>query len=122
MVSAFTKPPIILRKRILQIMTLGLIFVLIGQFIIKSDFLIMTLFLATIVFLCVGYVFYKDKKSGLWYFVASLLISLGENALVIRDRLGHEDIKTTLGTYGHLYTNMNREVADKLNKVFKDIE
>ena len=63
MVSAFTKPPIILRKRILQIMIFGLIFVLIGQFVMKSDFLIMTLFLATIVFLCVGYVFYKYKAS-----------------------------------------------------------
>ena len=45
------------------------------------------------------------------------MISLGENALVIRDRLGHEDIKTTLGTYGHLYPNMNREVANKLNNI-----
>ena len=63
MVSAFTKPPIILRKRILQIMIFGLIFVLIGQFVMKSDFLIMTLFLATIVFLCMGYVFYKYKAS-----------------------------------------------------------
>ena len=34
---------------------------------------------------------------------ASLLISLGINALDVRDRLGHEDIETTLGTYGHLY-------------------
>ena len=42
---------------------------------------------------------------------ASLLISLGENALVVRDRLGHEDIETTLGTYGHLYPNTNRAVA-----------
>lgn len=63
MVSAFTKPPIILRKRILQIMTFGLIFVLIGQFLMKSDYLIMTSFLATIVFLCVGYIFYKYKAS-----------------------------------------------------------
>lgn len=48
---------------------------------------------------------------------ASLLIELGENALVIRDRLGHEDIETTLGTYGHLYPNTNYEVASKLNGV-----
>lgn len=48
---------------------------------------------------------------------ASLLILLGENALVIRDRLGHEDIQTTLGTYGHLYPNMNREVANRLKNV-----
>ena len=65
---------------------------------------------------------HRIKTNALRHSHASLLISLGENALVIRDWLGHEDIKTTLGTYGHLYPNMNREVADKLNKVFKDIK
>lgn len=64
---------------------------------------------------------HRIKTHALRHSHASLLISLGENALVIRDRLGHEDIKTTLGTYGHLYPNMNREVVDKLNKVFKYI-
>jgi integrase len=48
---------------------------------------------------------------------ASLLIALGENPLVIRDRLGHEDIETTLGTYGHLYPNTNFDVASKLNGI-----
>lgn len=28
---------------------------------------------------------------------ASLLIQMGENPLIIKDRLGHEDIETTLG-------------------------
>jgi len=60
---------------------------------------------------------HRIKTHALRHSHASLLISLGENALVIRDRLGHEDIKTTLGTYGHLYPNMNREVANKLNNV-----
>jgi len=54
---------------------------------------------------------------GLRHSHASLLISMGENPLIIKDRLGHEDIKTTLGTYGHLYPNMNREVATKLTHV-----
>lgn len=31
---------------------------------------------------------------------ASLLISMGENPLLIKERLGHEKIQTTLGTYG----------------------
>ncbi|MBF2568422.1 site-specific integrase [Listeria welshimeri] len=48
---------------------------------------------------------------------ASLLISLGENPLIIKDRLGHEDIETTLGTYGHLYPNSNFEVATKLKGI-----
>lgn len=45
---------------------------------------------------------------------ASLLISMGMNALLIKDRLGHEDIKTTLGTYGHLYPNTNFTISDSL--------
>lgn len=49
---------------------------------------------------------------------AALLISLGENALAIRDRLGHEDVKTTLGTYGHLYADANRGVAARLDAAF----
>ncbi|NBI07294.1 tyrosine-type recombinase/integrase [Senegalia massiliensis] len=57
------------------------------------------------------------KTHALRHSHASLLISLGENALVIRDRLGHEDIETTLGTYGHLYPNINKQVAKKLNSI-----
>ncbi|GGH53006.1 hypothetical protein GCM10007358_11910 [Phocicoccus schoeneichii] len=57
-------------------------------------------------------------------FHASLLICVGENSLIIKDRLGHEDIETTLGTYGHLYPNSNFEVANKLNGImtFKQAE
>lgn len=60
---------------------------------------------------------HRIKIHALRHSHASLLISLGENALVVRDRLGHEDIETTLGTYGHLYPNTNKGVADKLNGI-----
>jgi hypothetical protein len=40
---------------------------------------------------------------------------MGENSLVIKDRLDHKDIQTTLGTYGYLYPNSNFQVADKLS-------
>lgn len=59
---------------------------------------------------------------GLRHSHASLLISMGENPLIIKDRLGHEDIKTTLGTYGHLYPNSNFEVASKLTNFIKKID
>lgn len=62
---------------------------------------------------------HRIKTHALRHSHASLLISLGENALVVRDRLGHEDIETTLGTYGHLYPNTNRQVADKLSNLIK---
>lgn len=48
---------------------------------------------------------------------ASLLINMGESPLLIKERLGHEKIQTTLGTYGHLYPNTNTEVAKKLTGV-----
>lgn len=50
---------------------------------------------------------------------ASLLISMGENPLIIKERLGHEEIETTLGTYGHLYPNSNFDVANKLKGVLQ---
>ena len=58
------------------------------------------------------------QPKGLRHSHASLLINeQNANPLIIRDRLGHEDIKTTLGTYSHLYDNTNFEVADKLSGV-----
>ena len=44
------------------------------------------------------------------------LIKLGIKPLVIKERLGHEDIRVTLNTYGHLYPNEQEEVAKILNK------
>lgn len=45
---------------------------------------------------------------------ASHLIELGVSPLTISERLGHEDIKTTLNTYSHLYPNKQTEVAEML--------
>ena len=48
---------------------------------------------------------------------ASLLIEHGFSPIAIRDRLGHEDIQTTLNTYGHLYPNKQEEIASKLEEL-----
>lgn len=45
---------------------------------------------------------------------ASLLIELGFTPLLIAERLGHENIQTTLGTYSHLYPQKQNEVASRL--------
>lgn len=45
---------------------------------------------------------------------ASLLIELGFSPLLIAERLGHENIETTLNTYSHLYPNKQVELAEKL--------
>ena len=58
------------------------------------------------------------QPKGLRHSHASLLINeQNANPLIIKDRLGHEDIKTTLGTYSHLYENTNFEVANKLTGI-----
>ncbi|EQA3584197.1 tyrosine-type recombinase/integrase [Enterococcus faecalis] len=57
---------------------------------------------------------HRIKIHALRHSHASLLIRMGENPLIIKERLGHEDIETTLGTYGHLYPHSNFEVASKL--------
>ena len=46
---------------------------------------------------------------------ASFMLSLGMNDLEMQNRLGHADIKTTLGTYSHLRPNAMKEVAQRMN-------
>jgi site-specific recombinase XerD len=48
---------------------------------------------------------------------ASLLIEKGFSPLLISEKLGHENIETTLQTYSHLYPNKHGEVADRLDKI-----
>lgn len=43
------------------------------------------------------------------------LIEQGVDPLIIKERLGHKDIRITLNTYGHLYPNKQRGVADMLD-------
>ena len=45
---------------------------------------------------------------------ASLLINMGTDALLVQQRLGHEKVSTTLGTYAHLYPDRPNNVADRL--------
>lgn len=48
---------------------------------------------------------------------ASLLIELGFSPLLIAERLGHENVETTLNTYAHLYPNKQVELAAKLQNI-----
>lgn len=43
------------------------------------------------------------------------LINQGVQPLIIKERLGHRDIKITLNTYGHLYPSQQKQVAEMLN-------
>ncbi len=46
---------------------------------------------------------------------ASLLIHLKQDPLVIKKRLGHADIHTTLNTYSHLYEQSDFDLVEQLN-------
>lgn len=60
------------------------------------------------------------QAKGLRHSHASFLINkYNANPLIIKDRLGHEDIKTTLNTYSHLYPNVNFEIANNLKGSIK---
>ena len=48
---------------------------------------------------------------------ASMLIDMGFPPIVIRDRLGHKDIETTLNIYSHLYPRAMDEVAARLSSM-----
>lgn len=48
---------------------------------------------------------------------ASMLIDMGFDILEISRRLGHESTQTTWDTYGHLYPDSDRHMADELEKI-----
>ncbi len=48
---------------------------------------------------------------------STLLLQAGENPKVIQERLGHADIRTTLGIYSHVLPNMQERAADTIAAV-----
>ncbi|XMB87052.1 tyrosine-type recombinase/integrase [Mycoplasmatota bacterium WC44] len=48
----------------------------------------------------------------------ALLINLGVDPYAIKERVGHEEVTTTLNTYGHLYKDKQLKLVDKLNNLF----
>lgn len=62
----------------------------------------------------------KIRVHDLRHSHASLLIDLGFSPLLIQERLGHENIETTLNTYSHLYPTQQDELAAKLQAVFTE--
>ena len=45
------------------------------------------------------------------------LIHQGVDPMIIKERLGHKDIRVTLNTYGHLYPNEQKKIADMLDSL-----
>jgi len=50
---------------------------------------------------------------------ATLLLAVGVNAKVVQEMLGHSDIRITLGMYGHVMPNMQKEAIHKLDDMLK---
>ncbi|MBC1923173.1 tyrosine-type recombinase/integrase [Listeria grayi] len=48
----------------------------------------------------------------------ALLIDNGEDYTIIKERLGHSSITTTIDVYGHLFPNRQKSTADKLDQFF----
>lgn len=57
----------------------------------------------------------KIRVHDLRHSHVAYLIHEGVEPLMIKQRLGHKDIKITLNTYGHLYPNKQKKLAEMLN-------
>lgn len=51
---------------------------------------------------------------------ASMLVEMGFSPLEVAERLGHEKIETTMNTYAHLYPNKQEQLAERLDKFFRE--
>ena len=51
----------------------------------------------------------------------ALLIDQGENPRAIADRLGHTSVRFVLDTYGHLFPDVDAEIAGRLDERLADI-
>ncbi len=51
---------------------------------------------------------------------AALLIARGVHPSVIKERLGHASIRTTLDVYGHLFDGLDEAAADALDTAWHD--
>lgn len=61
----------------------------------------------------------KIRVHDLRHSHVAYLIEKGVEPLLIKERLGHKDIRITLNTYGHLYPNQQRKVANLLDEKIK---
>lgn len=57
----------------------------------------------------------KIRLHDLRHSHASMLINMGYPVLLVSERLGHEDVQTTLQTYSHLYQKTSSEAVQKMD-------
>ncbi|EOH85279.1 hypothetical protein UAS_02181 [Enterococcus asini ATCC 700915] len=86
-ITAFSKSPILLRKRILLFITLVLTLVLIFQYFLNTEYIFLTVFFATVTILCVGFVFYRYKVS----------LNYKIRKFIVHNNLYNDDISAEIG-------------------------
>ncbi len=59
----------------------------------------------------------KIRVHDLRHSHVAFLIYHGVEPLIIKERLGHKDIRITLNTYGHLYPSQQKKLAEMLDAV-----
>ena len=59
---------------------------------------------------------------GLRHSAATILLAMGVDPNTVKQRLGHADIRTTLGTYGHVTQSMQDSATGKLDREFRHSE
>lgn len=47
---------------------------------------------------------------------------MGPNLQAVKERLGHEDIRTTINTYGHLVPSVDAALSDGLDALYRAAE
>lgn len=57
---------------------------------------------------------------GLRHTCASLSLGVAPNLHMVKERLGHEDIRTTINVYGHLVASVDAALADGLDALFTE--
>lgn len=87
LITAFSKSPILLRKKILLFITLVLTLILILQYFLNTEYIFLTVFFATVTILCVGFVFYRYKVS----------LNYKIRKFIIHNNLYNEDISAEIG-------------------------
>jgi len=56
------------------------------------------------------------------YSAVTILLTMGVNAKVVQELLGHSHINMTLGTYSHVLPGMHKEAMEKMNELFRQPE
>jgi len=74
-------------------------------------------FLHNIIMGCAAAGIHRIRLHDLRHSHASMLIDLDTPIMLISERLGHEDVKMTMGVYGHLYHQRRDDLTTRINQI-----